>query len=57
MEDHAGCIDPWLRTNKSCPVCKTPIDIDQEELLNRQLEAEVILAAGPQPAAAQAARK
>jgi len=22
---HGSCIDPWLRSNSSCPVCKTPI--------------------------------
>ncbi len=23
---HVECIDPWLRTKKTCAICNTPID-------------------------------
>jgi hypothetical protein len=23
---HAHCVDAWLKSNKSCPLCKKPID-------------------------------
>ncbi len=30
---YADCIDPWLKSNKTCPICKTPIDVDLESAL------------------------
>ncbi|XP_065837991.1 uncharacterized protein [Oscarella lobularis] len=26
---HIACIDPWLKTNRVCPVCRIDIDMDQ----------------------------
>ena len=27
---HAECVDQWLKKNKTCPLCKRPIDADKE---------------------------
>jgi len=29
---HRDCVDQWLRTNKLCPLCKTPIDVTTRRL-------------------------
>jgi len=30
---HRDCIDPWLKQNKVCPMCKLPIDADISQML------------------------
>lgn len=30
---HKDCIDPWLKQNKVCPMCKLPIDADVSQML------------------------
>lgn len=51
----AGCIDEWLGRNRSCPLCKTSIDIDVDAMLAQQLEKEEQAAAKKSAAAAAAA--
>jgi hypothetical protein len=44
---HKACIDQWLLgtgRSKECPVCKTPVDIDQEKMLEQLLAAEAAAA-------------
>lgn len=41
---HQTCVDTWLRSNRTCPVCKLSIDADQEAMLIQQLAAEAAAA-------------
>ena len=37
---HRDCIDPWLKQNKTCPMCKMPIDADINVLLSAAVAKE-----------------
>lgn len=31
---HKSCLDVWLVKCKTCPICKTPCDINERDILN-----------------------
>lgn len=47
---HASCVDQWLKKNKTCPLCKRPIDADEaaEDVSDSESNAgeETVLLAG-----------